>query len=313
LNRLLRITFVLALVASLASCGGEAKVLVGTSREVLMVYSEDSKFSAGALYKYMTRILYTPQPETLIYLRPIKWDKFPQYENFRNKILFLLPNDSLWSLCKEEEGVLFRKNLFLRGDFTILVCSYDSRAMLRMITDYMPVIWDTILNKAIRELSEVEFLGGKNRKAMEKVKRLFGLEMVIPAGWKEYKEGEGFLSFIKGNPSRFIFIYSEPSERSFTLEDVVNLRDSLTTIYYEGDSVVREYITSMTDNVAGVSILKIYGLWKNDTLVAGGPFVSYAFNKDGRFYLLDAGVFAPESQNKVNLVLRVEGIIRTFR
>ncbi len=296
-----------------SGCGRKAKMVIGTSREVLMAYSEDTKFSAGALYKYMIRVLYTPQPETLIYVHPIKWDRFPQFDNYRNKILFLLPNDSLWKLCKEEEGIFFRKDMFVRGDFTVLVCSYDSRAMLRMVSDNLPIIWDTLLNKAIRELSEVEFMGGKNRKLMKLVERETGLKMVIPAGWSVYRRGEGFVSFIKSHPSRFIFVYTEPSERLITLEDILNLRDSLTTLYYKGDSVVREYVTSMTDDVGGVQVFKVYGLWKNDTLIAGGPFVTYAFNKDGRFYLLDAGVFAPESQNKVNLILRVEGIIRTFR
>lgn len=288
-------------------------MVVGTSREVLMVYSEDSKFSAGALYKYMVKILYTPQPETLIYVRPLKWERFSQYDNYRNKIIFLLPNDSLWDLCKEEEGVFFRKDMFLRGDFVVLVCSYDSRAMLRLVTDNLPVIWDTLLSKAIRELSEVEFLGGRNRKLMEAIDREFKIKMVVPAGWSTYRRGPNFFSLIKGNPSRFIFVYSEPYERFINLEDILNLRDSLTTVYYKGDSVAREYVTSMTDEVNGVQVFKVYGLWKNDTLMAGGPFVTYAFNKDGKFYMLDAGVFAPQSQNKVNLILRVEGIIRTFR
>jgi len=62
-------------------------MVVGTSREILMVYSEDSKFSAGAFYKYAVKVLYTPQPETLIYVRPLKWDRFPQFSNYRNKIL----------------------------------------------------------------------------------------------------------------------------------------------------------------------------------------------------------------------------------
>gem|GEM_PF-1048004 len=305
--------FTLSLLLISVGCGGKAKMVVGTSREVLMVYSEDSKFSAGAVYKYMTKVLYTPQPETLIYLRPIKWNRFPQFDNYRNKILFLLPNDSLWNLCKEEEGVFFRKDMFVRGDFTVLVCSYDSRAMLRLVSDNLPIMWDTLMNKAVRELSEVEFMGGKNRKLIRTIEREFGLKMVVPAGWSVYRRGKGFLSIIKGHPNRFIFVYSEPHERYITLEDLLNLRDSLTTIYYKGDSVVREYVTSMTDDVRGVQVFKVYGLWKNDTLMAGGPFVTYAFNKDGRFYVLDAGVFAPQSENKVNLILRVEGIIRTFR
>jgi hypothetical protein len=308
-----RIVYVLAALSLLYGCGGKAKMVVGTSREVLMVYSEDSKFSAGALYKYMVKILYTPQPETLIYVRPLKWERFSQYDNYRNKIIFLLPNDSLWDLCKEEEGVFFRKDMFLRGDFVVLVCSYDSRAMLRLVTDNLPVIWDTLLSKAIRELSEVEFLGGRNRKLMEAIDREFKIKMVVPAGWSTYRRGPNFFSLIKGNPSRFIFVYSEPYERFINLEDILNLRDSLTTVYYKGDSVAREYVTSMTDEVNGVQVFKVYGLWKNDTLMAGGPFVTYAFNKDGKFYMLDAGVFAPQSQNKVNLILRVEGIIRTFR
>ncbi len=297
----------------LFSCGRKPVILMGTSREVLLVYSEDSKFSAGALYRYFSKVVHTPQPETLIIPRPIKWEKFPKFVGYRNKVLFLLPNDSLWELCKEERGIHFRKSTFVRGDFTVLICSYDSRDMLYMVSENLPVLWNTFLSKAVSELSEVEFLGGKDKGLSQEVRSRFGISLTIPAGWTKYKEGKDFLSFIKGHPNRFVFIYSEPGERFLHLDEILNLRDSLTSVYYQGDRVNRDFVSSFTDDLDGMSVFKVYGLWKNDSLMAGGPFVLYAFNRDGRFYMLDAGVFAPENENKVNLILRMEGILRTLK
>jgi len=45
----------------LISCGKGAQFLRGTSREVVLVYSEDSKYSAGAIYKFLLRVFNTPK------------------------------------------------------------------------------------------------------------------------------------------------------------------------------------------------------------------------------------------------------------
>jgi hypothetical protein len=55
--------------------------------------------------------------------------------------------------------------------------------------------------------------------------------------------------------------------------------------------------------------LKIRGVWQNPKLVAGGPFVSYCFNYQNRFYYLDGMVFNPgkhklDNQNQIDVILQ---------
>jgi len=296
----------------LISCGKGAQFLKGTSREVVLAYSEDSKYSAGAIYKFLLRVFNTPQSETLFKIHPIKWGNFKNYEAYRNKVLLLLPNDSLWELCNDEEGFFVRKDIFIKGDLNFLFCSYDSRGLLKLVSDNLQILFDSLFSKAVREISNVEMLVGEDRSLKRKISEKFNFEINIPKGWNILFETREILVINKHNPDRFIMFFVG-EERDLNLEDILNLRDSLTARIYQGDLVVRDYVYSFSENLGGISALKVYGIWKNDSLVVGGPFLLYAFNKDGKFYLIDVGVFAPESNDKLGLILRMEGLISQIK
>lgn len=304
---------VLSLIFLLISCGRGGRFLKGNSREVVLVYSEDSKYSAGAIYKYLLRSYDTPQPETLLKVHPIKWENFKVYEDYRNKIILLLPNDSLWNLCNEEEGFFIRRDIFIKEDFVLIFCSYDSRSMLRIVSDNMRQMFDTLYIKMLKEVSKVELLAGIDMNIRKKIKDKFGFYMPIPKGWNIFLDRNDILILTKHNPDRFIMIFSKMGEEQLSKERIMDIRDSLTTVFYDGDQILREYSYSFDDNLGGVSALKIYGIWKNDSLMVGGPFLTYAFNYNGRFYFIDAGVYAPESNDKLGLILRLEGIIKEIR
>jgi len=294
------------------SCGKNEKFLKGTGREIVLVYSEDSKFSAGAIYKFLLKVFNTPQSETLFKIHPVKWENFQNYENYRNKILLLLPNDSLWSLCNEEEGMFVRPDIFVKGDLNFLFCSYDFRGLLRLVSNNLQTLFDSLFSKSVREVSRVEMIVGEDGNLKRKISEKFNFEIPIPKGWNILFETKEILVINKHNPDRFILFFAG-EERDLNLEDILDLRDSLTFRIYNGDLVNRDYVYSFSDYLEGVPALKVYGIWKNDSLVVGGPFLLYAFNKDGKFYLIDVGVFAPESNNKLGLILRMEGVIRKIR
>ncbi len=294
------------------SCDNGAQFLKGTSREVVLLYSEDSKFSAGAIYRFLLRVFNTPQSETLFKIHPVKWEKLQNYQDYRNKILLLLPNDSLWSLCNDQEGVFFKSNVFIKGDMNFIFCSYDSRGLLKIVSNNLQVLFDTLFSKSVKEVSSVELIVGEDRNLRRKISEKFGFDIPIPKGWNILFETREILVINKHNPDRFVLFFVG-EERDLNLEDILNLRDSLTSRIYQGDVVVRDYIYSFSDYLGGMPALKVYGIWKNDSMVVGGPFLFYALNKDGKFYLLDVGVFAPESNDKLSLILRMEGMIRDIR
>ncbi len=299
----------LLIITVIIACGKGGEFVKGTSREVVLVYSEDSKYAAGAIYKYFIRVYNTPQPETLFRIHPIKWENFKVYQDYRNKIIFLLPNYSLWDLCNEEEGMFIRRDIFVKEDFVVMFCAYDSRTLLRLVSDNIQGIFDSLNHKMLKEISKVELMVGVDMGLRKKVKDKFGFYIPIPKGWNVYYESKDVLVINKHNPDRFILFFVK-DEDDLSFDRVLDIRDSLTSEIYKGDVALREYSYSVSDYLDGIPVLKIYGIWKNDSLLVGGPFLTYAFNNNGKFYLIDAGVYAPESSNKLGLILRLEGIIR---
>ncbi|MBM3315986.1 DUF4837 family protein, partial [candidate division WOR-3 bacterium] len=61
----------------------------------------------------------------------------------------------------------------------------------------------------------------------------------------------------------------------------------------------------------GGPCLRLRGVWQNPGEVIGGPFVSYSFSYQGRFFMLDGTLFNP-GERKLDNLFQLEAVIRTF-
>ena len=157
---------------------------------------------------------------------------------------------------------------------------------------------------------------GEDRKLSAKLEN-YGFKLKIPHDWfvrEEYVDKNFLWLLHSRDPSRAIFVYWEEQERqSLYPADMMVLRDSLTALFYDGDYLDSTITTAGPYYFKGRQGVRITGAWQNDSLIVGGPMVSYSFNDGGRFYMIDAMLFYPEiPARKLVWLNQLEVILATF-
>ena len=89
-------------------------------------------------------------------------------------------------------------------------------------------------------------------------------------------------------------------------------RDLLTKKYYNGDYILNDLVNSEEIEFKNMRGLKLKGVWQNDSLVAGGPFVSYFLIDRDTLYVIDAVLFNP-GKRKSDYFTTLEVIMNSFQ
>jgi hypothetical protein len=142
----------------------------------------------------------------------------------------------------------------------------------------------------------------------------FGWELDVPVGWmidSTYKK-ENFISIHTHYPDRSIFLYREKSTDILSDSMVIRKRDGLTKKYYNGDYVFKELTTVEPVEFRDMRGLRIRGVWQNDSLVAGGPFLSYFLKKSDSLYIVDGILFLP-GERKTDYIMGLEVMMNSFQ
>jgi hypothetical protein len=108
-----------------------------------------------------------------------------------------------------------------------------------------------------------------------------------------------------------IFFYKRPYTSQLTGDYALSKRDSLTRTYYKGDYILRDLTTAEEIEFKNMRGIRLRGVWQNDSLVAGGPFLSYFLMKDDSLYVLDGLLFNP-GERKTDYFTMVEVILNSF-
>ena len=58
--------------------------------------------------------------------------------------------------------------------------------------------------------------------------------------------------------------------------------------------------------------IRLNGVWQNDSLVAGGPFLSYFLTQNDTLYVIDGMLFHP-GERKSDYLTKIEVIMNSFR
>jgi len=93
---------------------------------------------------------------------------------------------------------------------------------------------------------------------------------------------------------------------------VINKRNALTKKYYNGDYILNELTTIENIEFQNMNGVKLKGMWQNDSLVAGGPFLSYFLTSNDTLYIIDGMLFNP-GERKSDYLTKIEVIMNSFR
>ncbi len=289
----------------------------GDVRE-LVVFLDQRNQILPRLAPALADTFYTPHPEPRFILIVPPLDSLSRYMGYRNTLVIAAPEMKTWPLYQkvfgEQRGLVFQRGVVYEDDHWIGIGAESWGALENLLQTALPTVRESLFEWALRSYREREYFTGHNSKLRKIIRDRWHLDLDLPVGWAFFAQDSNFFALAKHYPDRFFFVYREPFPRPLKPEEILDLRDQLTRRYYEGDYVERSRLRISHTTFLGHPALQIYGVWQNDSLYIGGPFLLYAFNRDSKdFVLLDMAVFAPEKDYKLSYLWRTEAFLKTLK
>ena len=156
-----------------------------------------------------------------------------------------------------------------------------------------------------------------NPKAQEKIRRMFGVDMLIPSDMQSEKVGKDFIWLSDNAKSgmKSICVYSSSSADAIRVRDSVMRRN----IPGERDGM---YMKTSEGSVTFQQIAERYrkqgktviarGLWEMENDAMGGPFVLHVTRQGNRYIYTEGFVYAPET-SKRNRIRQTEAVLYTMK
>ncbi len=305
------------LIVSFISCQDNSlPTAAGKRDEVLVLVKEGDEDLAFLLSPYIEKEFFLPSREIVYNLNVQDYSKIRTYRFWRNLIMIGYPNSPVDSFLSEkakeegkEGGVFHEKDLFVKGQSVIVIYGKCKDSLKPLIEEYGETIYSILRNDEKERIKNLLYVDGEQKKKIEEMMKLYGASFRIPLGYKISVKERNIISFIRNYPDRLITLYLEPNG---VMRNPVNLRDSLWTLYFEGDSVLLSHTTIDTVDFLGIKSLRMRGVWQNYGKVMGGPFISYMFIKNKTLYFIDGHLFSPQFK-KWPYMDELQIILETFK
>ncbi len=309
----------LLLLALILSC---AKIppSVGRSREVIVISSDvDTNLIVENLQVYN----YVPQKEALFTFLFAPDTAINEYKKYHSIFLYGSLHDEFINILLDSEAeeatvkdtfTLFRlSNVWSKGQFVIILATSKPDYVQQGIVKYQNLISKILEENYYSRIKETHY-GKAIDKEMKNVLRKYGITFDVGKGWlidSTYKN-ENFIFIHSHFPDRSIFFYKEKIEEELTSSFVIDKRNSLTKKYYNGDYILNDLTHTEKIEFKDMTGVRIKGVWQNDSLVAGGPLISYFLTKEDTLYIIDGMVFNP-GERKSDYFTMLEVIINSFQ
>ncbi len=312
-----KIFLAMIILLGLNSCTKIERFARGKANEVIIVYDGTLR-EAKYLQSVLQDTFYTPRPEPLFITYPVTYDQFEPFKGYKNVIFistYSSPDYQIFRKIFGEKptGIYIAKNVYQEGDEIIGIVSSTETELWPFVYEKGNFIKAFLLKRYREILRKKAYFAGHNKKFSKEFGEKYGFTFDFPEGWAYVVQDSNFVSVAKHYPDRFMFFYHENAPRMFDRDEIVSLRNKLTAKYYDGDYVYKEHLVSKDTTFMGVPAIKIFGIWQNDREYIGGPFETIAFNLNNNFYMFDMGVFAPDRNEKLQFLIRMEIIISSFK
>ena len=300
----------------------------------IVVYADSSVFKniQPQLEQIFDQYLYTPHLERsfLLDLRPLH--ELEIYKTRRNLLFIGILNEkepvsqfvsrSLSEQTKQavEEGKvfeIFKEDVFATDQVVMFFPATSVDQLRKNLSDRGQIIFDQFNQLYYRLLKKSMFSNGEQKEMEDYLAEKYGWKIRVQHDYEVVKETDdgSFVWLRRLNPDRSLFIYRFKTDHfDMNQKELYALRDSLTTVFYEADSIDKAdtYIQAVKFN--GLEAQKLVGVWQNQHLLIGGAFRSYVFydNLNKYVYFIDLTVTAPGKRKKP-LLDQLEVIAHTFK
>ncbi len=301
---------------SLTSCRRIYRYAAGQVNEVVII-THDSTLLARA--QGINELFYTPQPESLFTIVVPPDSLVPRYLEHKNVLILTYPGAPHWPVYRqlfgEKTGVNILSHRLAIDDHIIGIAGPKWEATLSLLETALPTVKESLMAWMFQNYLKREYFAGHNPQIREIIRERWHLDIDVPSGWAFFVQQDSIFALAKHYPDRFFMVYMEPAPRTLDPWSLLDLRDRLTQVYYDGDYVLRDTATLRFERTTflGQPSQVIYGVWQNNRRVLGGPFKLIAFNYGSRFFLVDIGVFAPDLDHKMPFIFRTEAFLRNMK
>ena len=258
-----------------------------------------------------------PQQEAVFDVSAIVSDGLTQATRYaRNIVMVTTGIDSL-----KHATVSYQQNTYARPQL-ILHLRVASTSLLRpTLLYYVRAIERQLV---LQELNNgIALLRDKHNKAAEAmVRKMFGARLWVPEDLNKWKRGQDFLwlsnDAARGMQNICIYRYAG---NVLTREQAIAKRDSMMKLNLPGESEgsymkTAPYPAVAVDNHSektpdGIRPTELRGLWEMQGEAMGGPFVSLSTRYGDSTLVVEAFVYAPETEKR-RMVRRLEASLHTL-
>ena len=301
------------LILSLLVCNDSMEKSSGYVKKIVVVSSHKQ---VEMLIDFVNMFSYTPQREYFFEYDCIKPDNIMYYKRYHTLVIVGTLKDSIIHAFTTQEqrekinseGYLLTrlKDPWVQDQVVFVIGTKEEEDIRPAILANKFILMKEFYKRIVLRMGNVVYEMGREHEVEKRIKEVTGINVKIPVGFKLLKDTFDFIAIKKHQPDRFLFF----SKIKRNNRDIVAVRDSLTSIYYEGDYVERRYLRIDSIEKDGIKGAKITGIWQNDRDIAGGPFTTYVFTVNDSLLILDGGIYAPEKR-KLPYVLQIEAILRS--
>lgn len=201
-------------------------------------------------------------------------------------------------------AVKYERDAYAKGQIIVYVNS-PSAQRLRHDMDGSDVVSKLIAAHEL-EVATAQLKNKHNQKMEDRVQRMFGINMSIPADMTACREGKGFVWMSNNSPTAMVnfCIYTSPNRDSVMRANIKGETDSMWMTTAHTPKPIRYTATDGS--------MWTRGLWEMHGDAMGGPFVSRAIHGRGGHstVVVEAFVYAP-GMRKRNLVMQAEAALHT--
>ncbi len=293
---------------------------IGKSSEVIVVASHiDQRLFTEAVQIYN----YVPQKEGVFNFIFTSDTALGTHQ--RNHAIVLagtLQDDFIQTLLNKEARfrterdtfMLFKKNnIWVDGQIVVVLAVRDREHVDRALAQYGRLISQTLEENYYQRIKRDHYATGISGTIKQRMAK-YGLTVDVNEAWliDSTHQDENFVAVHAHFPDRSLFFYKEKRPAVLDGPFALAKRDSLARRFYAGDYILAELTVSEPIEFAGLKGIRLRGVWQNDSLVAGGPFISYFLGDRDTLYVIDGLVFNP-GERKTDHLTRMEVIMNSLR
>ena len=299
---------------------------IGLTKEIMVVTESEEVFNS--LERAIQMVYHLPRREKKYHIIQIGPDRFKDILKFHLIIIAeplnrgeigriietLLAPDAEEIIKRDSFGIFITKDQWAKSQEVVVITGLDDSSLLSGIRRASFRIRALINEHYFNRIGRATFFGGEDEDLERYLFENYSIRIRIPKGYRleERYRKDNFIYLHRHAPDRIVFIAKILRKDSITIDWILNQRDILTLLYYDGDYTYRDLCFGGWTEINDREVFKVYGVWQNESLAIGGPFVSILYPGPDWCYLIDGMVYAP-GENKLPYLNSLEFIVSSFQ